>query len=85
MKPLSSQSETKHAVEINRVDRWQVYHRLQELEIPCSCETNQPLTVEVNSVTTAVQLWSVVRQLTAPRQDLIQNLKQCWKSRYQQP
>ncbi|MBF2065769.1 MAG: hypothetical protein IGS39_15305 [Calothrix sp. C42_A2020_038] len=59
-------------------DRWQVYMRLQELGINCSCAMNQPLKVEIASITAAIQLWSVVRQLTASRHELINALERCW-------
>ncbi|MBW4635094.1 MAG: hypothetical protein KME30_25305 [Iphinoe sp. HA4291-MV1] len=81
MKPLILQPQVKYIVEVNWADRWQIYRRLQELDIPCWCETNQALTVEISNPTAAIQLWSVVRQLTAPRQDLIRNLKKCWRHR----
>lgn len=67
-------------IEVDRIDRWLVYQRLLELEIPCECAFNQPLEVEVNSVTTAIQLWSVVRCLSAPRQTLVCDLKRCWQA-----
>ncbi|MFK0730668.1 MAG: Asr1405/Asl0597 family protein [Gloeotrichia echinulata GP01] len=82
MKP--SEIQKSHIVEINWTDRWQVYQRLQDLNIPCWCETNQPLRVEICHPIAAIQLWSVIRQFTASRQDLIQNLKYCWQHRYQQ-
>ncbi|MEO0968766.1 MAG: Asr1405/Asl0597 family protein [Cyanobacteria bacterium J06639_18] len=72
----------KQVVKVNRIDRWQVYRRLQELEIPCQCQTNQELTVEISNIATAVQVWSVVRQLNAERQDLIEILEECWHYRY---
>ncbi|QSJ17213.1 hypothetical protein JYQ62_37200 [Nostoc sp. UHCC 0702] len=81
MKPFSSQIESKHIVEVNWADRWQVYQRLQELDIPCWCETNQPLQVEIGNFTAGVQFWNVMRRLTASRQDLILHLEQCWRSR----
>ncbi len=81
MKPLSSKLEATHVVEVNWADRWQVYQRLQELEIPCWCETNQPLRVEITNATDAIQLWSVTQQLTACRQDLIWTLECCWQKR----
>ncbi|MEH2069320.1 MAG: Asr1405/Asl0597 family protein [Nostoc sp.] len=83
MKSFSSEIENKHFVEVNWADRWQVYHRLKELDIPCSCATNQPLEVEIGSVTAAVQLWSVIRRFTSSRQDEIWTLECCWKCRYQ--
>ena len=83
MKSFSSEVEAQHTLEVNWADRWQVYQRLQELDIPCYCETNQPLRVEIGNATAAIQLWSVIRRLTASRQDQIWTLECCWKSRYQ--
>ena len=77
MKSFYSQSQTKHVVEVSWSDRWQVYRRLKELHIPCWCSGNQPLTVEITNTATAIQLWSVMRQLNASRQDLICTLKEC--------
>lgn len=82
LKPSISQPQAKHIVEVSWADRWLVYQRLQELDIPCWCETNQPLTVEISNVTVAVQLWSVMRQFTAGRQDLIWTLKQCLRQNH---
>ncbi|QLE54327.1 Asr1405/Asl0597 family protein [Nostoc sp. TCL26-01] len=84
MKPSSPQIEEKYLVEISWADRWLVYQRLRELDIPCSCETDKPLQVEINTPTAAIQLWSVVRQFTSSRQDLIWSLKRIWQSRYSQ-
>ena len=80
MKPPSSQPlEVSQMIEVNWADRWQVYQRLQELSIPCWCDTNQPLRVQIDDVASAVQLWSVLRQLTTPRQDLVHWLERCWQ------
>ena len=68
---------------MNWGDRWQVYQRLIELDIPCYCAINQPLQVELSSSQVAIQVWSVVRQFTSSRQDLICNLENCWSTRYQ--
>ena len=73
------QSESKQVIEVNWGDRWFVYHRLQELGIPCQCSSNQPLQVEVHNTISAIQLWSINKQLTGNRQDLINWLKQCWQ------
>ncbi|MGC1309606.1 MAG: Asr1405/Asl0597 family protein [Phormidesmis sp.] len=67
------------AVIIDCEDRWQVYHRLQMLGIDASCKSFQPLQVTVNSPTEAIQLWSVIRQLSAPRHQLIAALYQSWQ------
>lgn len=68
-----------HAVSVNRSERWAIYRRLQELQIPCQCSPNQPLRVQLTHTTTAIQLWSVVKQTTAPRHELISWLNRCWK------
>jgi hypothetical protein len=78
LKSFSSEIEEKQVLEVNWADRWVVYHRLQQLNIPCWCETNQPLKVVISSPAAAIQLWSVVRQFTASRQDLISTLEFCW-------
>ncbi len=82
LKSFSSQVEAKQIVEVNPADRWQVYQRLQELEIPCWCEINQPLEVQVKDAIAAIQLWSVMHQFTASRQDLIGTLEKCWQYDY---
>ncbi|WP_089091476.1 Asr1405/Asl0597 family protein [Nodularia sp. NIES-3585] len=84
MKSLSSEIKTNFVVgvEVDWSDRWHVYKRLQELDIPCWCEANQPLRVEIKNPLAVVQLWSVMQQLTTSRQDLICNLEHCWKGRY---
>ncbi len=59
--------------------RWSVYQRLTSIGIPCHYQPHQPLVVEVNSPTAAVQVWSVVRQMAAPRQTLVEWLERCWR------
>lgn len=84
MNEIIPQPQAKHTVNLNWADRWHIYQRLKELDIPCACETNQPLTVEIGNTTAAVQLWSVVQQFTASRRELIRTLEVCWRKRYQQ-
>lgn len=79
MQSFSSETKTKHIVQVNWADRWQVYQRLRELDIPCWCETNQQLQVEIDHPIAVVQLWSVVRQFTVVRPDLIWTLEHIWK------
>lgn len=69
-------------VEVNCSDRWQIYQRLQELAIPCWCSTNQPLRVHIVDATAAIQLWSVSRQVTMSRQDLMCWLERCWQNNF---
>ncbi|MBW4560202.1 MAG: hypothetical protein KME32_03430 [Mojavia pulchra JT2-VF2] len=80
MKSFSSEVESKHILEVNWADRWVVYQRLRELDIPCWCESNQPLKVEIANPIAAIQLWSVMRQFTVSRQNLIWSLEKSWQS-----
>jgi hypothetical protein len=79
MNPLELDPEAGKIVEVNRADRWQVYLRLQQLDVSCRCATNQPLRVQVENVAAAVQVWSVVKQVTAPRRELAFWLERCWQ------
>jgi hypothetical protein len=69
---------TTQVVPVDRGDRWHLYHRLQELMIPCWCLPDGSLQVEVRDGVTALLLWSVVRQLSASRAELVSWLHQCW-------
>ena len=71
-------TQPKQVIEVDQCDRWIVYHRLQELNIPCSCEAHKPLQAEASSPTAMVQLWSVTKQYSASREELIDWLKGCW-------
>jgi hypothetical protein len=79
----NSQIGINQIVEVNWSERWQVYQRLNELDIPCCCKANQPLQVKISNTHTAIQVWSVVRQLNASRQDLVNCLENCWRIKYQ--
>jgi hypothetical protein len=59
-------------------DRWQIYHRLQELEIFCKCSTGKPLTVTVDTPTAVVQIWSVFRTQSLDRTQLVDWLDRCF-------
>jgi len=63
-------------------DRWQVYHRLQELDIDCQCGGFKPLKVTLQTPTEALQLWSIVRRVSEPRQALVAALNQSWQTPY---
>ncbi|MBW4664360.1 MAG: hypothetical protein KME01_09195 [Chroococcus sp. CMT-3BRIN-NPC107] len=64
-------------VEVSWGDRWYVYERLQQLAIPCSCAIDQPLQVQITSISAAIQLWSISRQLNTSRQELVKWLEKC--------
>jgi hypothetical protein len=72
-------SESSETINVARQDRWQVYQRLQELDISCSCTLEQPLRAQIQGPADALQVWSVIQQITAPRQELVFWLKRCWK------
>ncbi len=77
--PSNNQRSQQHEiVTVQSSDRWQIYHRLQTLEIFCQCGTNKPLQVKVDDIHTAIQLWSVTKQFTASRKELVDWLNQCW-------
>lgn len=73
--------EAGEIVEVTGLERWQVYQRLRELEIPCWCATGQPLRVEIRTPAAAALLWSVFRQLQAPRREQISWLEHCWRKK----
>lgn len=79
MNPNQFNTQSEKMIEVQCEDRWQAYCRLQELEIVCQCSYQQPLKVQVNSAVAAIQVWSVIKQLTMPRQALASWLEDCWK------
>lgn len=66
-------------VELDRMARWDVYLRLQELSVSCKCKLGVPLQVQVNSVTEAIQLWCVVQACTADKLSHLAHLERCWQ------
>jgi hypothetical protein len=79
--PSSSNLCVGQVVNVARGDRWQIYHRLQELMIPCWCPADGSLRVEVNSSIAAVLLRSTIQQFVAPRQELVDWLERCWQTK----
>ncbi|TAE61058.1 MAG: hypothetical protein EAZ76_12045 [Nostocales cyanobacterium] len=65
-------------LDIPRSDRWQIYHRLQELMITCSCPADGSLRVQVNTLQEAMLVHSTVMQLLSPRHELVAWLEVCW-------
>jgi predicted metal-binding protein len=68
-------------VELDRINRWNVYHRLQELNVLCECSCDRPLTVAINTPADALLVWSVVRAVTLPKPSLTDHLERCWQQR----
>ncbi len=79
MSPTSGSGNLHQIVQIPRELRWQIYYRLQELNIPCSCLEDGSLEVQINSCITAFLLHSTVVQCTASRLSLIDWLERCWQ------
>ncbi|MDY6940271.1 MAG: hypothetical protein SWY16_21770 [Cyanobacteriota bacterium] len=67
------------SLSIESTDRWWVYQRLQSLEIPCQCKCYKPLQIQVSSPLSTIQTWSVLRQMSASRQELADWLETCWQ------
>ena len=67
-------------VTVSCEDRWQVYHRLQSLDIDCCCSGIKPLTVSLRTPTEALQLWSIVRRVSEPKHVLVELLQQSWQA-----
>jgi hypothetical protein len=72
-------------VSVHRSDRWSIYHRLQELQIPCACPVDGTLRVNVNHAIALILVHSVVRQFIASRQDTVDWLERCWATGVPQP
>ncbi|HSM84020.1 MAG TPA: hypothetical protein VLS96_20180 [Nodosilinea sp.] len=70
-------------VELDRITRWAVYRRLQELEMGCDCGCDRTLTVAIHTPADALLLWSVVQTATQPKPALADHLERCWQHRSQ--
>ncbi|MBW3586763.1 MAG: hypothetical protein KY448_13250 [Cyanobacteria bacterium 0813] len=79
MNPADPELEVCDIVQVSWLDRWQVYKRLQELEIPCWCAVDEPLRAQISTAKQVAQLASVLRQVSAPRDELVQWLDCCWQ------
>lgn len=79
MSTYNQRPDTREILQISSVDRWEVYKRLQELDIHCWCEAQKPLRVQLKNTNEATQLESVLKQFTANRCELVQLLQRCWQ------
>ena len=70
----------EQVVSVARCDRWSIYYRLQDLNIPCACPADGTLRVQVDHPTALVLVRSTLRQFSAPRQDALQWLERCWET-----
>ncbi len=65
---------------INRSDRWTVYRRLQELNIPCWCPEDGTLWIEIDRCSHAILLRSTIQQFVSTRSELTDWLERCWST-----
>ena len=65
---------------IDRCDRWSVYRRLQELNIPCWCPEDGTLWVEIDRCIHAILLRSTIQQFVSTRAELADWLERCWST-----
>ncbi|GAA6616667.1 Asr1405/Asl0597 family protein [Scytonema sp. NUACC26] len=80
LQPCREQNSSEHILQIPVCDRWRIYHRLQELMIPCWCLPDGSLRVQIEGCLAAFLVRSTVLQLKATRQELIDWLEQCWQA-----
>jgi hypothetical protein len=73
-------SEGEKIFNLSAWDRWQVYHRLQDLDIECQCSLHQLLQVCINGPAQLLQLWIVLRQVESSRGSLIPWLETSWQA-----
>lgn len=76
---LETDQQPNPVLTVKWIDRWDVFYRLRSLDIECQCFTNKPLLVNPHSPTTVAQIWSVARQFSTSRQQLIDWLDNCWE------
>lgn len=67
---------SQHSFTVLCEDRWQVYHRLKELDIKAQCLGYHPLKVSIQTATEALQLWSIAKRVSSPRAELAANLEE---------
>jgi hypothetical protein len=76
---FSEESAIKTQIHCKCVERWQVYQRLLELQVPCYCRCNHPLEVELATPLKLWQFWTVMWRVSASRDTLCDYLHECWQ------
>ncbi|WP_017298934.1 Asr1405/Asl0597 family protein [Nodosilinea nodulosa] len=74
-------AQARTSLELDRINRWTVYRRLQELGLTCECRCDRPLTVVIHTPADALQVWSVVQATSKTKQSLADHLERCWQQR----
>lgn len=78
---LQDAASAETTVDLDRVNRWIVYRRLQDLEMACDCGCDRPLTVAIDTPAAALLVWSVVQAVTLSKSALTDHLDRCWQQR----
>lgn len=76
-----AQARSQTTILLDRIAGWEVYRRLQALDIPCQYSAHQPLTVTADTPMAIAQVWSVVKAVTTPKAELANHLNRCWHHR----
>jgi hypothetical protein len=77
--PENPNANTIKLIDLHQPERWQLYQRLQELDIECYCSGCQPLLMHLEGAFSALQAWSAMRQMYCSNDCLRNWLEQCWK------
>ena len=77
-KSTHSDAFVSQITKINRCERWSVYRRLQELNIPSWCPADGALWVEIDNCIHAILLRSTIQQFVSTRSESIDWLERCW-------
>lgn len=77
--PSLPDGERNFSIQVECEHRWEVYKRLQELDISCKFQMYAPLAVQIVHPTDAMQLWSILQRTSMPRNTLIGRLQNCWQ------
>ncbi len=79
MEQAHSQTAHTQVISCDRSARWQVCHRLQELDICCDCLADGRLRVLANTPVALMQVRSVLQQWSMSRSALVGQLEKCWQ------
>ena len=79
MTPNEQSPRSYQIIAIDRVHCWSAHRRFQDLSIQSFISTGEPLKVEISDPQTAVQVWSVIKQVTETRSELVEWLEHCWQ------
>ncbi|HEY9647654.1 MAG TPA: Asr1405/Asl0597 family protein [Chroococcidiopsis sp.] len=83
--PSLTSSSPDYTLAVPRASRWQIYQRLQDLDIDCICLPDGTLKAAVVHPVAMAQIWSVVQQSLSSRQQLVGWLETCWQQSGDRP